>query len=89
MQRLIETLKNKKQTALVISALQPGFLSLIKDPNGNHVIQRCLQCFSSEDSEVHMFSLLNLEICFVFMTQKLLLQLNKFTSVLTFFYFLE
>ncbi|CAA6665047.1 unnamed protein product [Spirodela intermedia] len=50
-QRLIETLKNKKQIALVISALQPGFLSLIRDPNGNHVIQRCLQYFSSEDSK--------------------------------------
>uniref|UniRef100_A0A1D1Z6H3 Putative pumilio 7, chloroplastic n=1 Tax=Anthurium amnicola TaxID=1678845 RepID=A0A1D1Z6H3_9ARAE len=50
-QRLIETLKNRKETALVISALQPGFLSLIKDPNGNHVIQRCLQYFSYDDSK--------------------------------------
>ncbi|MQL78125.1 hypothetical protein Taro_010564, partial [Colocasia esculenta] len=54
-QRLIETLKNNKQIAAVISALQPGFLSLIKDANGNHVIQRCLQYFSYEDSEVYIF----------------------------------
>ncbi|XP_078444132.1 putative pumilio homolog 8, chloroplastic [Wolffia australiana] len=50
-QKLIESLKVRRQIALVISALQPGFLSLIKDPNGNHVIQRCLQHFSPEDSK--------------------------------------
>jgi len=28
---------------LVIEALRPGVVSLIRDLNGNHVIQRCLQ----------------------------------------------
>ncbi|EOX98806.1 hypothetical protein QUC31_014973 [Theobroma cacao] len=50
-QKLIETLKTRQQISLVISALEPGFLALIKDLNGNHVVQRCLQCLSSEDNK--------------------------------------
>ena len=54
-QKLIETLKSRQQTSLVISALEPGFLALIKDLNGNHVVQRCLQCLSYEDSKVLLY----------------------------------
>ncbi|KAI7748193.1 hypothetical protein M8C21_023393 [Ambrosia artemisiifolia] len=50
-QKLIETLKTRQQINLVISAIEPGFLALIKDLNGNHVIQRCLQCLSNEDNK--------------------------------------
>ncbi|CAI9765363.1 unnamed protein product [Fraxinus pennsylvanica] len=50
-QKLIETLKTRQQISLVISALEPGFLVLIKDLNGNHVVQRCLQCFTNDDSK--------------------------------------
>ncbi|KAI9106382.1 hypothetical protein K1719_021910 [Acacia pycnantha] len=51
-QKLIETLdKSRKQISLVKSALQAGFLDLIKDLNGNHVIQRCLECLSCQDNE--------------------------------------
>ncbi|XP_039026885.1 putative pumilio homolog 7, chloroplastic [Hibiscus syriacus] len=50
-QKLIETLKTRQHISLVISALEPGFLSLIKDLNGNHVVQRCLQCLCSEDNK--------------------------------------
>ncbi|GJU97023.1 putative pumilio homolog 8, chloroplastic [Tanacetum coccineum] len=50
-QKLIETIKTRVQVKLVISALKPGFLSLTKDLNGNHVIQRCLQCLSYEDNK--------------------------------------
>ncbi|XP_072973565.1 putative pumilio homolog 8, chloroplastic [Typha angustifolia] len=50
-QKLIETLKTDEQIALVISALEPGFFYLVKSSNGNHVIQRCLQYFSSEDNK--------------------------------------
>ncbi|XP_077249933.1 uncharacterized protein LOC143889562 [Tasmannia lanceolata] len=50
-QKLIETLKAQWQILLVISALEPGFLDLIKDNNGNHVVQRCLQCLSNEDNK--------------------------------------
>lgn len=31
------------QVQLVIDALKPGVVSLIRDLNGNHVVQRCLQ----------------------------------------------
>ncbi|XP_039001714.1 pumilio homolog 2-like [Hibiscus syriacus] len=50
-QKLIETLKTRQQISLIISSLEPGFLSLIKDLNGNHVVQRCLQCLSCEDNK--------------------------------------
>ncbi|KAG5065871.1 hypothetical protein AAZX31_04G099700 [Glycine max] len=50
-QKLIETLTSDEQVSLVKSAIQPGFLDLIKDLNGNHVIQRCLQCFSCQDNQ--------------------------------------
>ncbi|KAL3620927.1 hypothetical protein CASFOL_035839 [Castilleja foliolosa] len=50
-QKLIETLKTRQQISLAILALEPGFLALIKDLNGNHVVQRCLQCFTIEDSK--------------------------------------
>lgn len=51
-QKLIETLETRQQVSLVKAALKPGFLDLIKDLNGNHVLQRCLQCLSNEDNEV-------------------------------------
>ncbi|KAL2343792.1 hypothetical protein Fmac_005077 [Flemingia macrophylla] len=50
-QKLIETLKTRQQISLAISALEPGFLALIKDLNGNHVVQRCLLCLSNEDNK--------------------------------------
>ncbi|XP_020102654.1 putative pumilio homolog 8, chloroplastic isoform X2 [Ananas comosus] len=50
-QKLIAKLKTRQQVSLVISALQPGFLELVKDLNGNHVIQRCLLSFSVEDNK--------------------------------------
>ncbi|GFS46777.1 pumilio 7 [Actinidia rufa] len=50
-QKLIETLKTRQQILLVTLSLKPGFLDLIKDLNGNRVIQRCLQCLSTEDNK--------------------------------------
>ena len=55
-QKLIETTKDKELIHLIMSALEPGFLELIKDLNGNHVVQRCLHCLSNEDNTVyHLF----------------------------------
>ncbi|XP_039041454.1 putative pumilio homolog 7, chloroplastic [Hibiscus syriacus] len=51
-QRLIETLKSKHQISLIKYALKPGILDLIKDLNGNHVLQRCLQCLDNEDNKI-------------------------------------
>lgn len=42
-QKLVETLDQQEQVSLLIAALQPSVVELIKDLNGNHVIQRCLQ----------------------------------------------
>ncbi|KAM7253055.1 hypothetical protein ACFE04_025673 [Oxalis oulophora] len=50
-QKLIENLRTRQQIVAVKMAIQPGFLHLVKDLNGNHVIQRCLQIFSNEDNK--------------------------------------
>ena len=39
------------QVRLVTEALQGGVVSLIRDLNGNHVIQRCLQRLGPEESQ--------------------------------------
>ncbi|XWS23879.1 hypothetical protein CRYUN_Cryun28dG0053300 [Craigia yunnanensis] len=51
-QKLIETLKSRQQISLIKSALKPGILDLIKDLNGNHVLQRCLRCLDNEDNKI-------------------------------------
>ncbi|VVA92164.1 unnamed protein product [Arabis nemorensis] len=51
LQRLVESIKTRNQISMVKSALRPGFLTLIRDLNGNHVIQRCLECLSTEDNQ--------------------------------------
>ncbi|XVF36725.1 hypothetical protein REPUB_Repub19eG0082900 [Reevesia pubescens] len=51
-QKLIETLKSRQHISLIKSALKPGILDLIKDLNGNHVLQRCLQCLDNEDNKI-------------------------------------
>lgn len=50
-QKLIETLSSREQRAIAIEALRGGVVSLIKDLNGNHVVQRCLQRLGPEDSQ--------------------------------------
>lgn len=55
-QKLIESLKTRQQISLAVSALEPGFLALIKDLNGNHVVQRCLLCLSNEDNKARFLS---------------------------------
>lgn len=50
-QKLVETLKYRQEISLVQSALKSGILDLIKDLNGNHVLQRCLECLNIEDNK--------------------------------------
>ncbi|XP_010478958.1 PREDICTED: putative pumilio homolog 10 isoform X1 [Camelina sativa] len=50
-QKMIETVRTKHQMALVKSGLKPGFLALVKDLNGNHVIQSCLQSLGPNDNK--------------------------------------
>ncbi|KAL4611840.1 hypothetical protein ACB092_08G154800 [Castanea dentata] len=42
-QKVIETLKTPEQFSMVVSSLKPGIVTLMKNMNGNHVAQRCLQ----------------------------------------------
>ncbi|CAH8338732.1 unnamed protein product [Eruca vesicaria subsp. sativa] len=49
--KLVETIKTMKQIFLVKPALRHGFLNLVRDVNGNHVIQRCLHCLSTQDNK--------------------------------------
>lgn len=55
-QKLIETVTTREQVVLIISALQPGFMELVNDLNGNHVIQKCLTNFGAEENKVHIVS---------------------------------
>eukprot|EP00257_Ricinus_communis_P018636 XP_015577404.1 pumilio homolog 12 isoform X1 [Ricinus communis] len=50
-QKVIETLKTPQQFSMVVSSLKPGIVTLIKNMNGNHVAQRCLQYLTPEHSE--------------------------------------
>ncbi|RID45755.1 hypothetical protein BRARA_I02457 [Brassica rapa] len=50
-QKMIETVKTKQQIGMVKSGLKPGFLSLVKDLNGNHVIQTCLTTLGPSDTK--------------------------------------
>ncbi|KAG6632716.1 pumilio homolog 12 isoform X2 [Carya illinoinensis] len=50
-QKVIETLKTPAQFSMVVSSLKPGIVTLIKNINGNHVAQRCLQCLMPECTE--------------------------------------
>ena len=50
-QKLVETLSTQEQSSLVIDALKPGIVLLIKDLNGNHVVQRCLQRLGASECQ--------------------------------------
>ncbi|KAJ4883710.1 Pumilio-like protein 11 [Raphanus sativus] len=50
-QKLIETVRTKTEINLVKLALKPGLLSLVRDVNGNHVIQSCLKFLAPEDNK--------------------------------------
>ncbi|KAF8107498.1 hypothetical protein N665_0120s0023 [Sinapis alba] len=42
-QKIVETVKRQEEISVIISALKHGVVTLIKNVNGNHVVQRCLQ----------------------------------------------
>lgn len=51
-QKVVETLRTPEQFSMVVSSLKPGIVTLIKNMNGNHVAQRCLQYLVPEHREV-------------------------------------
>lgn len=66
MQKVIETLKTPEQVSIVVSSLKPGIVTLIKNMNGNHVAQRCLQYLTPQYSEVRNATLmLHLQSCVI------------------------
>ncbi|KAJ2490106.1 hypothetical protein IWW37_003455 [Coemansia sp. RSA 2050] len=50
-QKIIELLSTQEQIDLVIGALRGGVVMLIRDLNGNHVIQKCLSRLSSKNNQ--------------------------------------
>ncbi|KAI8340614.1 armadillo-type protein [Chlamydoabsidia padenii] len=50
-QKLIEYLSSGHQIKTVTAALRPKVVALIKDLNGNHVIQKCLHRLSAEHNQ--------------------------------------
>lgn len=50
-QKLIETITAPVQIQMIIEALRLAVVPLIKDLNGNHVIQRCLHRLSADDKQ--------------------------------------
>ncbi|EEB07157.1 RNA-binding protein [Schizosaccharomyces japonicus yFS275] len=51
LQKVLELVSLPEQIDCVVKSLQNNVVLLIKDLNGNHVIQKCLNQFSSEDSQ--------------------------------------
>ncbi|CAL9079628.1 unnamed protein product [Musa textilis] len=60
-QKIIETIKTQEQYSLIVSTLRPYIVSLIKNNNGSHVAQRCLQHLPDEHKEARNFYLLLFE----------------------------
>ncbi|CAI7856477.1 unnamed protein product [Closterium sp. NIES-53] len=50
-QKLIETVTNPQAVQRLTASLAGGVVTLIKDLNGNHVVQRCLQRLSAQQNE--------------------------------------
>ncbi|KAK0523831.1 hypothetical protein OC834_001809 [Tilletia horrida] len=50
-QKTIDYLSTQRQIASIILALSMSVVTLIKDLNGNHVIQKCLNRLNSEDNQ--------------------------------------
>ncbi|TQB70938.1 mRNA binding protein puf3 [Monascus purpureus] len=50
LQKMIEFISTPGQTQTVIDALKDHVVELVQDLNGNHVIQKCLNRLSAEDS---------------------------------------
>ena len=51
-QKLVESISTPRETELLVASIRTAVVSLVKDLNGNHVIQRCLHHLSSADNQV-------------------------------------
>ena len=50
-QKLVETVASVGEVEVLVGALKGSVVTLVKDLNGNHVIQRCLHHLSSKDNQ--------------------------------------
>ena len=50
-QKLVETVASVGEVDVLVGALKGSVVTLVKDLNGNHVIQRCLHHLSSKDNQ--------------------------------------
>ncbi|KAG9390084.1 Pumilio-family RNA binding repeat [Carpediemonas membranifera] len=51
-QKLIEAAETDLERQTIIEGLRPSFVTLIKDLNGNHCIQKCLTCFPPDKNQL-------------------------------------
>lgn len=51
LQKLVECISTEEEAQLIIKSLSPHIVSLSRDLNGNHVVQKCLQKLKSEDNQ--------------------------------------
>eukprot|EP01065_Artemidia_motanka_P021214 TRINITY_DN2533_c0_g2_i1.p1 TRINITY_DN2533_c0_g2~~TRINITY_DN2533_c0_g2_i1.p1 ORF type:complete len:865 (+),score=255.01 TRINITY_DN2533_c0_g2_i1:162-2756(+) len=52
-QKLVDAMRTQEQIDIFIKSLAPQVVSLIKDVNGNHVVQKCLQKFDGHNQFVY------------------------------------
>lgn len=51
LQKLVECISTQEETQLIIDNLSPHVVSLSRDLNGNHVVQKCLQKFDPPNNQ--------------------------------------
>lgn len=51
LQKIIDAVSNKYQLTLIVNGLSPYIIELIKDLNGNHVIQKILNKYPADDCQ--------------------------------------
>lgn len=51
LQKLIECISTEEESQLIIDSLSPRIVSLSRDLNGNHVVQKCLQKLRPEENQ--------------------------------------
>ncbi|KAI0462279.1 hypothetical protein LJB42_004367 [Komagataella kurtzmanii] len=51
LQKLVECIDTEEESEIIIDALSSHVVSLSRDLNGNHVVQKCLQKLSSKDCQ--------------------------------------
>lgn len=51
LQKLVECISTPEEARLVVDSLSPHIVALLRDLNGNHVVQKCLQKLKPDDNQ--------------------------------------